>query len=378
MENNSINFSSKIKIVLTGGGTGGHLFPLIAVAEKLKEKNPNVEFLFLGPNGNLEEGIMASVGIPIKNVIAGKMRRYFSFRNVVDCFKIPIGIFQALWHLLWNMPDAIFSKGGYASLPVVLAGWLYRIPILIHESDANPGIANGILAKFAERVAVSYPQAEVYFPSKQVVMTGTPLRSDIAQGDPQAARQKFSLSESKKTIFIWGGSQGAKIINEKILDILPKLLKKYQVIHQSGEKNFEEVKRKVGELGIKIGREGYHLIPFVKEELKNILKISDLVISRAGSNSISEIAANGKPAIIIPIENSANNHQRMNAYMVAKAGGCLVLEENNLGENLLEDKIELIMNNEELRNKLAANIKIFYHPDAADKIAGGILGMIRG
>lgn len=366
-----------MKIVLTGGGTGGHLIPLIAVARKIKEKNIEARFEFIGPKGNLEKKIMGEDGISIKGVMAGKVRRYFSFLHFVDFFKVPIGIIQALWHLLWFMPDAIFSKGGYASLPVVIAGWIYRIPILIHESDANPGMANSILAKFSTRVAVSYPSAEIYFPSEQVVLTGNPLRSDIASGNSQKARELFSLLESKKTIFIWGGSQGAREINHRMIEILPELLKSYQIIHQTGENNFEEVKRMAGELGIKAGREGYHPISFIGAEIKDILAVSDLIISRAGSNSISEIAANGKPAIIIPISKSANNHQRMNAYAIAKVGGCVVLEESNLGEHMLIRKIKEIMENDELKNKLSTNVKAFYHSDAAEKIADGIVGMTK-
>ncbi len=365
-----------MRIVLTGGGTGGHIIPLIAVARIIKEKSPEAKIVFMGPKSDMEKRLMSGERIPIYSVMSGKMRRYFSLVNLIDAFKIPIGIIQALFHLLWFMPDAIFSKGGYASLPVVIAGWLYCIPIMIHESDANPGLANTILAKFSQRVAVSYSQAEAYFPSKQVVLTGNPLRSDIIQGNPDRARKKFLLSEFKKVIFVWGGSLGARTINDKILNILPKLLKKYQIIHQTGIKNFEEVERRAGEAGVKAGRGGYYPLPFIGTELKDILAVSDLVISRAGSNSISEIAANGKPAIIVPIENSANNHQRMNAYTIAKLGGAVVLDENNLGGNIMEEKIEEIMENQNFRQKLAANIKTFYHPDAAKKVAEGILNMI--
>ena len=364
-----------MKIVLTGGGTGGHLVPLIAVARKIKEKNPEAEFLFIGPNGELEKKIMSAEGIPMKSVIAGKMRRYVSALNFLDGFKIPLGIVQALWHLLVNMPDAIFSKGGYASFPVVVAGWIYRIPILIHESDAKPGLANSILAKLSNRVAVSYPEAESNFPADQVVLTGNPLRADIAKGSPEKARVFFGITNSKKTVFIWGGSQGSEIINEKIVEILPELVKKYNIIHQTGEKNFETTKKMAGVMGIKAGREGYYPVSFFGEELKDVLALSDLIISRAGGNSISEIAANAKPAIIIPIENSSNNHQRMNAYSIAKIGGCEVLEEGNLGENMLLGIIEKIINDENLKDKLSSNIKSFYHPDAAERIAEGVLGI---
>jgi UDP-N-acetylglucosamine--N-acetylmuramyl-(pentapeptide) pyrophosphoryl-undecaprenol N-acetylglucosamine transferase len=369
-----------MRIVLTGGGTGGHLVPLVTVAEKIKEKVPDCDFLFIGPGGKMEREIMDRAGIRSKKVMAGKIRRYFSFQNFIDVFKIPIGIVQALFHLLAFMPDAIFSKGGYASLPVVLAGWIYRVPILIHESDANPGLANSVLAKFSKRVAVSYPQAEIYFPADQVVLTGNPVRADINKGDVLRAREKFHLTETKKVIFVVGGSQGARFINNRILSILPKLLHKYQVIHQTGENNFEEVKHlAASEAGIKVGHgaEGYFPIAFYKDELNDILAVSDLVISRASANTISEIAANAKPAILIPLENSASDHQRMNAYAIAKTGGCVVLEENNLGEHMLLEKIEEIMDNEELRAKLSQNIKAFYHADATERIADGVLGMIK-
>jgi UDP-N-acetylglucosamine--N-acetylmuramyl-(pentapeptide) pyrophosphoryl-undecaprenol N-acetylglucosamine transferase len=366
-----------MKIVLTSGGTGGHIIPLITVAKKIKEKNPEAEFLFIGPKGKLEKDLMDQAGIPIKNVLVGKMRRYFSLHHFFDPIKIPLGILQALWHLLIFMPDAIFSKGGYASVPVVLAGWLYRIPILVHESDSVPGTTNDILGKFAQRVAVSYGEAEQDFPASQVVLTGNPLRADINQGEAGRAREMFSLAESKKTIFVYGGSQGARTINEKILRVLPELLRKYQVIHQTGPDNLKNVEHMAGELGIKAGREGYFPVAFIGEELKDILAVADLVISRAGANSISEVAANAKPAIFIPLSNSANDHQKMNAYSIAKRGGCVVLEENNLGENMLLSRIDEIMNSEELRQKLSENIKFFYHPDAAEKIAEGILGLIK-
>lgn len=367
-----------MRIVLTGGVSGGHIIPLITVAKKIKEKNLGAEFLFIGPRKKMEEDLMSAAQIPIKGIATGKLRRYFSWLNFIDVFRIPFGIVQALGLLLWYMPDVIFSKGGSASLPVVLVGWLYRIPIMIHESDANPGLANSMLGKFATRVAVSYPSTESYFPAEQVVLTGAPLRADINQGEAQKAREMFSLTESKKTIFVWGGSQGAQVINNKIIEILPDLLHKYQIIHQTGEKNLEAVKHIAGELGIKAGHEGYYPVAFIGEELKDILAVSDIIISRAGSSSISEIAANGKPAIIIPLEHSGNDHQRMNAYAVAKVGGCIVLEESNLGNNMLKSKIDEIANDDALSLKLGTNIKnFFYHPDAVDRLVEGILSMVK-
>lgn len=366
-----------MKIVLTGGGTGGHLMPLIAVVSKIKEKDPTAEFVFIGPVGKMEEEIIGKAGIRMREIHVGKLRRYFSLENFKDFFKVPIGIIQCLYVLLAEMPDVIFSKGGYASVPVVLVGWLYRIPIMIHESDAIPGMANEVLSKFANRVAVAYPEAEKEFPAAQVVLTGNPVREDINKGDASKARETFSLIESKKVIFVYGGSQGSRIINDKILNLLPQLLHKYQVIHQTGKDNFIDVKHKAGELGIKVGRDGYYALDFIGEELKDIFAVADLVISRAGATSIAEIAANAKPSILVPLQSAANDHQRMNAYALARIGACVVLEENNLGKNLLLSRIDEIIENEELSKKLSQNIKVFYHADATERIAQGVLGMIR-
>jgi UDP-N-acetylglucosamine--N-acetylmuramyl-(pentapeptide) pyrophosphoryl-undecaprenol N-acetylglucosamine transferase len=366
-----------MRIILAGGGTGGHLVPLVAVARKIREKVPEVEFYFIGPKGKMEDDIMGRENIPIRNIMTGKLRRYFSLQNVVDFFKIPVGIIKSLWLLFVLMPDAIFSKGGYASFPVVVAGWLYRVPILIHESDSNPGLANSMLGKFSDRVAVAYAEAEKYFPAAQVVLTGNPLSANIDKGDADRARQTFNLTESRKVIYVTGGSQGAKSINDRILRILPQLMHKYQVIHQTGENNFEEVTRMAGELGFKAGRDGYYPIAFIKENIEDVFAVADLVISRSSATTISEIAANKKPAILIPLENSASDHQRMNAYSLARIGGCVVMEENNMGEHMLLQKIDEIMESETLSSKLSENIGTFYHPDAADKLADGILGMIK-
>jgi UDP-N-acetylglucosamine--N-acetylmuramyl-(pentapeptide) pyrophosphoryl-undecaprenol N-acetylglucosamine transferase len=366
-----------MKIVLAGGGSGGHLVPLIAVARKIKEKSPEATFLYVGPKGKMEKEIMDGEGIPSKNILVGKLRRYFSFQNFIDMCKIPLGILQSMWILFVEMPDAIFSKGGFASLPVVLVAWAYRIPVMIHESDAVPGLANSILGKFVSKVAVSYPSAEEEFLPSEVVLTGNPMREDINKGDANNARKIFSLKEEKKTILVIGGSQGARVINNRILSVLPELMEKYQIIHQTGEANFLEVQHRAGELGYKIGREGYNAMPYIGAEMKDVYAVSDLIISRAGANSISEIAANQKPSILIPLEGSANDHQRMNAYSLAKVGACIVLDENNLGKHIFLSRIEEIMNDEHLRQKLSRNIQSFYHSDAADRIASGLIEMIK-
>jgi len=368
-----------MRIVLTGGGTGGHLFPLIAVYKKLKEKlGPEAEFLYIGSGAKMEKDVMEKEGVNIKNVKSGKIRRYFSVQNIFDIFRVPIGIIQALWILLWYMPDAVFSKGGFACVPVVIAAWIYRIPVLVHESDAVAGLANRISGKFAKRVAISYPSAQKYFSKNKTAFIGNPIREDIIGGDRIKARARFGFSESKPTAFVYGGSQGSQIINDSIVKILPNLLQRTQVIHQTGENNYKEVVREAGEYGIKAGREGYFPIAFLDAKtLRDALALSDVIISRAGATSISEFAAVGKPTILIPLGNSANNHQRANAYDIAQIGGAIVLEESNLGKHLLLQKIEQILDNKELTISMSEKIKTFYRPNADDVIANGIIEMIR-
>lgn len=368
-----------MRIVLTGGGTGGHLTPLVAVADKLRRKlGPEAQFLYIGSGAPMEKTIMAEAGIPTKFVLSGKMRRYFSLQNFVDVFKIPLGFVQSLWILLRFMPDVIFSKGGYVAVPVVLAAWIYRIPILVHESDSAPGVANQFLAKFANRIAVAYPSAQQYFPKNKTALVGNPIRFEVTEGDAAILRRELGFTESRKTILVLGGSQGSQIINDAILKILPQLLAHYQIIHQTGEQNFESVKKEAAFVGVKIGHEGYWPVPFMNaNKLRDAFAMCDLVISRAGAAFITEIAANGKPAILIPISHSANDHQRMNAYALAQIGGALVLEETNLGEHILIKDIEKILNDNELHAGMVEKIKTFYHPNAAEMIANSLVEIAR-
>ena len=364
-----------MKIVLTGGGTGGHLFPLIAVAKELRKiLGAECDLLYIGNGGKIEEEAMAKEGITAKAVLSGKKRRYFSWQNFIDPFKVPIGIIQSLWILLLYMPDAVFSKGGHVSLPVVIAAWTYRIPVLIHESDAVPGSSNRFLAKFAKRIAVSYPSAKEYFPKEKVALTGNPIRPEISEGNAEAFKSQFALTGSKPILLVLGGSQGSQVINKAIVRILPKILPRMHVIHQTGNGNYDEVVHEAAQFGIKAGRDGYLPFGFIElDALKDAFAAANLVISRAGANSIAEIAANGKPAILVPLQGSANNHQVMNAYSLSRFGGAFVEEENNLGENIFFTNIIKISDDVNLQNLMAEKIRAFHHPEAANKIAEAII-----
>ncbi len=362
-----------IRIVLSGGISGGHTFPLLAVSQSIHKKSPlPVEFLFIGSKGKFETVAMNEAGIPVKFVVTGKWRRYFSFQNFIDIFKIPFGFLQALWYLFWFMPNAVFAKGGSASVPVVLAAWLYRIPVVIHDSDARAGVANTFLARFASRVAVSYESAKEFFPKQKTALTGNPVRPEIILGNKEAAAAAFSLRTDAPTVLVIGGSQGARILNEHILLILPALLEKgIQVIHITGENNFEEIVTATTNFGLDIKTGLYRPISFVgAKALADLYALSQIVISRAGAGTIAELAATKKASILVPLATAANNHQHMNAYEVAERGAAIMIEEPNLTEHLLLQYLEELFNDEPERQKLGEALHaVFYHPEAADKIA---------
>jgi len=366
-----------LRIALTGGGSGGHLYPLVSVVEYIREHtNENVEFTFYGPKNELEKEIMTKHNIPHKGVLCGKMHRYMTPQYILELIKLPIGMIQALFFMLVYMPDVVFSKGGFASVPIVVAARIYRIPVLVHESDTIPGFANKFLGSICNKVAITFERARIYFPVHKTIMTGVPVKKDALGGNPMAAREKLGIhKEVKPILFVIGGSQGAQLINEKILLNLDEIIKYFQVIHQTGKAHFDYVKQEAQRKGYKLGRDDYYPIPFIEEGMNDILALADVVISRAGSTAISEIAANGKPSILIPITKSANNHQRINAFEVSKVGGAIVLEESNFRKTMIMHNLNDLINDDQLRAKLGENIRKFYHPDAAEKITAELIEM---
>lgn len=366
-----------MRILLTGGGTGGHLTPLVAVARELKkvfqEKGlPQPEFLFVGPDSFSEE-LFQKENIASKIILAGKFRRYFSLLNFLDILKFPVGLSQAIWQVFIFMPDIVFSKGGFGSVPAVLASRLFRIPVLLHESDTIPGLANKFMARFAKKIAVSFSSTLGYFSVKKTALTGNPIRDNIIGGAQEQAKQIYGLGGNKPVIFIFNGSQGAQPINEKILQVLPQLLQKYELIWQTGAANFnqitEEVKQIIGSLP-----ENCHIVGFMDEnQIAAAFAAASLVIARAGSSTIFEIAACGKPSILIPLPSSASGHQRENAFEYAKTGAAVVIEQSNLTPNLFLNEISQLISNPELLQKMSACAQSFAKPFAARQIAEEIL-----
>ena len=368
-----------MKIVLTGGGTGGHLFPLVAVSNFLREKyfDDKIDFVFYGPRGKMEKDIMQKNNIKQRHIASGKLRRYFSWQYLIDAVKFPFGLLQTMLWLLIDMPDVVFAKGGYASVPVVLVAWVYRIPILIHESDAQPGMANQFIANFAKKVAISFERAKIHLPASKIIVTGTPVSERVLSGNAEEARRILGMKkDAKPVVLILGGSQGARLINRQILKMLKPLLSEFQVIHQTGQSNYKEVVAEAQRKGFKIGASDYYPVAFMDEEIKHFFALADVVISRAGSTSISEIAANAKPAILVPITHSANNHQRLNAFEVARLGGAIVLEENNFKTSLIMLRLRQLTQDGEIRERIIQGVKQFYNPQATELIANELIRLV--
>ncbi len=363
-----------MKILLAGGGTGGHFYPLIAIAQKLievaeKEKIIDLKIYYMSDNP-YDKRMLFENNISFVQVPAGKLRIYFSLKNFLDFFKTITGSILGLIVMFFIYPDVVISKGGYAAFPAVLAAKILRIPVIVHESDSYPGRMNVWTAKFAEKVAVSWPEAANYLPKEKTALTGQPIRKEILHGSNVGAIDHFKLEENIPVILVIGGSQGAEKINNLIVDSLPLLLEKYQVIHQTGKEKFEEVKSR-SEFLLKENKNKnkYIPLPYLNNlSTKMAAGCSSLVISRAGS-AIFEIASWGIPSIIIPITNSNGDHQRKNAFNYARAGACLVIEENNLSTTLLISEIDKILGDKKIAEKMQTKALEFSNPDAAEKIA---------
>ena len=368
-----------MKILLTGGGTGGHFYPLMAVAKALnavadQEKIANLELVYMAEHP-YDRNILLQNGIKFKKIYSGKIRRYFSFLNVIDAAKLIPGVLKSIFGMYLDFPDVVFSKGGYESFPPVLAARILGIPIIIHESDAIPGKANVWAGKFAKRIAVSFDGSAEYFPKGNAAVAGNPIRKEFFIREVLGAKEYFKLEDGTPTIFIFGGSQGAKNINDNVLDILPELLPDYQIIHQCGENNYQECRGRADLILENLPfKTRYKLFPSLEfGEMRMAYGAADLAVSRAGSGSIFEIAASGLPSIIIPLDGSAQEHQRKNAYAYAKSGAAAVIEEGNLKPHILKSEIDRLFADKEEMAKMSEAAKQFAKPDAAEKIAREII-----
>lgn len=310
------------KIILTGGGTAGHVTPNIALIPRLKSLGWHVEYI--GSRDGIEQRLITELAIPFHAIASGKLRRYLDLQNFTDPFKIIKGVFEAYFLLRKIKPDLVFSKGGFVTVPVILGAWLNRIPIIIHESDLTPGLANKISIPFATKICVTFPETLQYIPT--AILTGLPIRAEILEGDPDRGLKFCEFDLDLPILLVIGGSSGSEKINLAVRKILDKLTTKFQIIHVCGKGNIDS----------NANHANYKQVEYLGTELPDVLAVADIVISRAGANSIFEFLALKKPHLLIPLSKAASRgDQILNAQSFAKMGYSAVLLEENLHSDLL-------------------------------------------
>ena len=370
------------RILVTGGGTSGHISPALALIETLRQMKPDAQFLYIGSKKGLERGLVEAANIPFVPISTGKLRRYISPENLLDQFRIPVGLAQSLYQIKKFRPDVVLATGGYVTVPPVVAAGLNHIPVLIHEQTVQIGLANRINARFATRIALSWEGARHSLsPRAREIswVAGNPVRASIFGGDAGAATQHFGLSdENLPTIYVTGGSLGARVINRAVEDCLPQLLETARVIHQCGEQSaekesdFDRLTRARLVLPERLQKR-YALSKFIRDELRDVLALADLVIGRAGAGTVTEMCAVGKAALYVPLVPTGGDEQTKNAQMAVNAGAARILRQSDCdGPNLLKTVEEMLSDAKDLR-QMGEEARKLAKPAAARDIARAVL-----
>ncbi|WP_250278408.1 undecaprenyldiphospho-muramoylpentapeptide beta-N-acetylglucosaminyltransferase [[Clostridium] colinum] len=319
------------KIVLTGGGTAGHVNPNIALIPFLKEKGYHISYI--GSKDGIEKTLIKPLDIDYYEISTGKLRRYLDFKNITDSFRVTKGVTDATSIIKKIKPNIIFSKGGFVSVPVVIGGYFNKVPIIIHESDISPGLANKISIPFAKKVCTTFPEALENIPKNKAILTGTPIRVELFEGSKDQGLKICNFKNNKPIILVMGGSLGSVKINTILRECLDVLLKDFNIIHLCGKNNVDR----------SINKEGYYQIEYATDELKHFLAVSNLVVSRAGSNAICEFLALKKPNLLIPLsKNASRGDQILNANSFKKQGFSNVLYEEDLSKDSLIENINIL------------------------------------
>lgn len=323
------------KIILTGGGTAGHVTPNIALIPGLKERG--YEIKYIGSYDGIEKKLIEEIGIDYEGISSGKLRRYLSAKNLTDPFRVIKGYSEAKKIIKNYNPDVLFSKGGFVSVPVVLAAKKYKVPVIIHESDMTPGLANKLSISSASTICHNFPETAQYLPKGKSLLTGSPIREELRKGSKEAGLKMCGFASEKPIIMVIGGSLGAVAVNEAVRGSLNELLKRFQIVHLCGKGKTDSSLENIS---------GYKQYEYIKGELKDLFAMSDIVISRAGANAICEIVALKKPSLLIPLSAKASRgDQILNAESFKKQGFSEVIEEENLTRELLVQTVNNIYDN---------------------------------
>lgn len=350
-----------LRVLLAGGGSGGSATPVLAVGLALRARRPHAAVLFVGTATGPERALAAAAGFPFAAVAAGKLRRYWDWRNLADLGRVPLGVLQA-WRLVRRFrPQVAFGAGGFASVPPLIAAALAGVPVAIHQQDVEPGLANRLLVPWARHISVAFPESRRHFPRERTVVRGNPVRPTILAGDPARARARFGLEPDTPTLLVMGGGTGALELNRRVAAAVPLLTVFCQVLHLTGR-----------------GRAvppawphpRYHAYEFLVEDMADALAVADLVISRAGLGAISELAALGKPMVLVPMPGS---HQLANAHAVARAGAARVVDQAALTPERLAGLVRELLDDAPARGALGAAARRLLPADAAERLADDLL-----
>lgn len=373
------NTQQPLRMLIAGGGTGGHVLPAIAVIDELRDRGIPLELLWVGGHTGVEKKFAADRDIPFKAIQTGKVRRYLSLENVKDALRLPIGIVQAWGVVRGFKPDLIFSTGGNVSVPTVISGHRFA-PVLTHEQTAQVGLANKLAARFADRFACSYEETAKIARTmhKSVVVTGNPVRASLKTGSKERGLQTFGFSGDLPVLFVTGGARGASAINERVEAMLPGILEVTQIIHQTGpadaNPDFPRLQRVRESLPEHL-RDRYAVRDMIGEEMPDIYAMADLVIGRAGAGTVAELCFTGTPAIIIPLGGTWGDEQRKNAAIMGNADAAIVAEQAETDAGKLESIIRELMADPDRRQRMSVNASALGRGDAAANVADELLAL---
>lgn len=368
-----------MRIIVSGGGTGGHIYPAITIIRTLQKKVDNLEVLYVGTSKGLEADIIPKEGLPFATVDLQGFKRSLSPVNILRAVKALGGVFKAAGIVRSFKPDVVIGTGGYVCGPVLMAASIMGIPALIQEQNVVPGITNKILSKLVAKIATGSSVANKHFPAEKVVFTGNPIRSEVMDTDRQLGYEEFGLSSNRKTILVSGGSRGARSINRAMVDVLKHYADddRLQILHATGKGEYDDVVKRVADTGLDLDKvSNIKVFPYLYN-MPQAMAVADLAVFRAGATGLAELTAKGIPAILIPYPFAAENHQEANARAAEEAGAARMILNKDLTAQGLIELIEELLSDESILANMAASSKAIGRPKAADAIAEMIIELAR-
>lgn len=351
-----------MKVLVSGGGTGGHIYPALALIRTIKKENPQAEFLYVGTENGLEANIVGKENIAFKSIVITGFKRSISLENFKTIYRFLKGVSDCKKIVKEFKPDVVIGTGGYVCGPVLFAAAKLRVPTIIHEQNSVPGLTNKFLSKYVDKIAICFEQVKEFFPEEKVVYTGNPRATEVVQVENKGSLTQFDLQDGVPTALIVGGSRGARAINETVLQSLPLLAEKqYQILYVTGEVHYDQVLKELQSIGVS---SNVKIVPFI-HNMQEILPIVDVVVGRAGATSIAEINALGLPSILIPSPYVTNNHQEKNARVLVEHGASILIKESELTSKQLIESLDTVLLNEQKREKMKIASKQLGMPNAS-------------